>query len=61
MKKIYKVKIEGLVRDQFSVLGESSTEIINKIKEKYNSINEFSVEDTIFIEVLNIKERSHNI
>ena len=55
MKKIYKVKIEGLVRDQFSVLGESSTEIINKIKEKYNSINAFSVEDTIFIEILNIK------
>ena len=54
-KSIYKVKIEGLVRDQFSVLGESSTEIINKIKEKYNSINAFSVENTIFIEVLNIK------
>ena len=35
MKKIYKVKIEGLVRDQFSILGENSTEIINKIKEKY--------------------------
>ena len=55
MKKIYKVKKERLVRDQFSILGESSTEIINKIKEKYNRINAFSVEDTIFIEVLNIK------
>ena len=55
MKKIYKVKIEGLVKDQFSMLGESSTEVINKIKEKYDRINAFSVEDTIFIEVLNIK------
>ena len=55
MKKVYKVKIEGLVKDQFSMLGENSTEVINKIKEKYNSINAFSVEDTIFIEVLNIK------
>lgn len=55
MKKIYKVKIEGLVRDQFSILGENSTEVINKIKEKYDKINAFSVEDTIFIEVLNIK------
>ena len=55
MKKIYKVKIEGLVKDQFSMLGENSTEIINKIKEKYDRINAFSVEDTVFIEVLNIK------
>ena len=55
MKKIYKVKIEGLVRDQFSMLGESSTEVINKMKEKYDKINAFSVEDTVFIEVLNIK------
>ena len=55
MKKIYKVKIEGLVKDQFSMLGENSTEVINKIKEKYDKINAFSVEDTIFIEVLNIK------
>ena len=55
MKKVYKVKIEGLVKDQFSMSGESSTEIINKIKEKYNRINAFSVEDIIFIEVVNIK------
>ena len=55
MKKVYKVKIEGLVKDQFSMLGENSTEVINKIKEKYDKINAFSVEDTIFIEVLNIK------
>ena len=55
MKKIYKVKIEGLVKDQFSILGENSTEVINKIKEKYDRINAFSVEDTVFIEVLNIK------
>ena len=55
MKKIYKVKIEGLVKDQFSMLGENSTEVINKIKEKYDRINAFSVEDTVFIEVLNIK------
>ena len=55
MKKTYKVKIEGLVKDQFSMLGENSTEIINKIKEKYDRINAFSVEDTVFIEVLNIK------
>ena len=55
MKKIYKVKIEGLVKDQFSMLGESSTEVINKMKEKYDRINAFSVEDTVFIEVLNIK------
>ena len=55
MKKIYKVKIEGLVKDQFSMLGENSTEVINKIKEKYDKINAFSVEDTIFIEVLNVK------
>ena len=55
MKKIYKVKIQILVRNQFSVLRKNSTEIINKIKQKYNSINAFSVEDTIFIEVLNIK------
>ena len=55
MKKVYKVKIEGLVKDKFNILGESNTEIINKIKEKYNRINAFSVEDIIFIEVLNIK------
>ena len=55
MKKIYKVKIEGLVRDQFSILGENSKEVINIIKENYDKINAFSVEDTIFIEVLNIK------
>ena len=55
MKKVYKVKIEGLVKDQFSMLGENSTEVINKIKEKYDKINAFSVEDTIFIEVLNKK------
>ena len=55
MKKIYKVKIEGLVKDQFSMLGENSTEVINKMKEKYDRINAFSVEDTVFIEVLNIK------
>ena len=37
---VYK-KVEELTREE--------------IKEKYNSINAFSVEDTIFIEVLNIK------
>ena len=55
MKKVYKVKIEGLVKDQFSILGENSAEIINKVKEKYNRINAFSVKDTIYIKVLNIE------
>ena len=55
MKKTYKVKIEGLVKDQFSILGESSAEVINKVEEKYNRINAFLVKDTIYIKVLNIE------
>ena len=43
------------VQNLAEALKANSTEVINKVKEKYDRINAFSVEDIIFIEVLNIK------
>ena len=54
MKKNYKVIIEGLVHDQFCMLGNTGVEVINKVKSQYNRVNAFMVEDTIYIEVLDV-------